>query len=428
MHFRPLILFANYFYGSFHFIVTIFAGVLLYRSFSDDYPRFRNTLAIATLLALIGFTFYPLAPPRMFPQLGFVDTLLKDPAFWSFNSGGAAKVSNQFAAMPSVHIAWSTWCACALGPRLQRRAARALAWAYPLITLTVIIITANHYILDAVAGLAVLAVAWIAGEHVHTGGTGRRPPGGPGARRRRGRHLVCPARDGSLRPRPHRARRVRHRTRAAIAHGRARRDHPLRGPDDRLSADAGVARVRRRRRHAGRAPRTVGGRQERLPCPIRRPPRRRPAPPHVQGPRPRRGARTRTRRGLPPGEHQRRRPAVEGSVPHAARSARHGRAARGVTRSSGDPQGAARPRREARSQRQPALVVGARARVGARHAPAGRAPHPVAARRLELLRGRASRRRRSRDGDVGRSRVAPRRRASGWRRTPTRSRASTGSR
>jgi hypothetical protein len=162
MHFRPLILFANYFYGSFHFVVTIFAGVLLYRSFSDDYPRFRNTIAIATLLALIGFTFYPLAPPRMFPQLGFVDTLLKDPAFWSFNSGGAAKVSNQFAAMPSVHIAWSTWCALALGPRLKRRAARVLAWAYPLITLTVIVITANHYLLDAVGGLAVLTMAWIA--------------------------------------------------------------------------------------------------------------------------------------------------------------------------------------------------------------------------------------------------------------------------
>ena len=77
LHFRPLILFANYYYGSFHFVVTIFAGIFLYRHFSDDYPRFRNTLAITTGLALIGFTLYPLAPPRMFP--GFVDTLLKDP-------------------------------------------------------------------------------------------------------------------------------------------------------------------------------------------------------------------------------------------------------------------------------------------------------------------------------------------------------------
>ena len=158
LHFRPLILFGNYYYGSFHFIVTIFAGIFLYRRYSDDYPRFRNTIAIATLLALIGFSFYPLAPPRMFP--GYVDTLLKDPAFWSFNSGGMQTISNQFAAMPSVHIAWSTWCAIALGPRLKAGWARALAWAYPVITFVVIIITANHYILDAVGGLVVLTIAW----------------------------------------------------------------------------------------------------------------------------------------------------------------------------------------------------------------------------------------------------------------------------
>jgi hypothetical protein len=168
LHSRPLILFGNYYYGSFHFIVTVFAGVFLYRRYSDDYPRFRNTLAIATLLALVGFTLYPLAPPRMFP--GFVDTLLKDPAFWSFNSGGVQNISNQFAAMPSVHIAWSTWCAIALAPRLENRTARALAWAYPIVTFIVIIITANHYILDAVAGLVVLAAAWFLANWVTRAG------------------------------------------------------------------------------------------------------------------------------------------------------------------------------------------------------------------------------------------------------------------
>jgi hypothetical protein len=158
LHFRPLILFSNYYYGSFHFVVTIFAGIFLYRRFSDDYPRFRNTIAIATALALIGFTLYPLAPPRMFP--GFVDTLLNDPAFWSFNSGGVQNISNQYAAMPSVHIAWATWCAIALGPRLKNPTARVLAWLYPVITFVVIVVTANHYILDAVGGLIVLAAAW----------------------------------------------------------------------------------------------------------------------------------------------------------------------------------------------------------------------------------------------------------------------------
>ena len=91
LHFRPLIIFSNYYYGSFHFIVTIYAGIFLYRHYTDDFPRFRNTIAITTAIALVGFTLYPLAPPRMFPQ--FVDTLLKDPAFWSFNSGGMQTAS-----------------------------------------------------------------------------------------------------------------------------------------------------------------------------------------------------------------------------------------------------------------------------------------------------------------------------------------------
>jgi hypothetical protein len=159
LHFRPLIIAANYFYGSFHFAVTIFSGVFLYRRFSDDYPRYRNTLAIATSLALIGFSLYPLAPPRMLP--GYVDTLIKDPAFWSFNSGGMQQVSNQFAAMPSVHICWATWCALALVPRLKSRIGKVLAAAYPVVTLMVIVITANHFVLDAVGGLVILALGWI---------------------------------------------------------------------------------------------------------------------------------------------------------------------------------------------------------------------------------------------------------------------------
>jgi hypothetical protein len=170
MHWRPLILGANYYYGSLHFIVTIFAGIFLYRKYSDDYPRYRNMLAIATALALIGFTFFPLAPPRMFPHLGFVDTLLKDPAFWSFDSGGAQKVSNQFAAMPSVHIAWAGWCALVLGPRLKNKTAATLAWAYPFVTVVVIVITANHYFLDAVGGVVILMVAWFVSDKVTRAG------------------------------------------------------------------------------------------------------------------------------------------------------------------------------------------------------------------------------------------------------------------
>ena len=83
LHFKPLIISANYFYGSFHFIVTIGVAVWLFRKYSDDYPRFRNTLAVTTALALIGFTIFPLMPPRLLEHFGyhtgFVDTLQKYP-------------------------------------------------------------------------------------------------------------------------------------------------------------------------------------------------------------------------------------------------------------------------------------------------------------------------------------------------------------
>ena len=105
-------------------------------------------------------------------NLGFVDTLAKDPAFWSFNSGGMKDVSNQFAAMPSVHIAWATWCAFALVPRVQHRWLKILAVIYPFITLTVIVITANHYILDAVGGLAIFFIGWGLSGRVTRAGRG----------------------------------------------------------------------------------------------------------------------------------------------------------------------------------------------------------------------------------------------------------------
>jgi hypothetical protein len=70
LHCKPLIITANYMYGSLHFIVTIWVAVWLFRSYSDDYPRYRNTLAVTTFLALIGFSFFPLMPPRLLHEAG----------------------------------------------------------------------------------------------------------------------------------------------------------------------------------------------------------------------------------------------------------------------------------------------------------------------------------------------------------------------
>jgi hypothetical protein len=175
LHFKPLVIACNYFYGSLHFIVTAGVGIYLFRKWSDDWPLWRNTLAITTGLALIGFITWPLMPPRLLDDYcashlhhacsyQFVDTLAKYPTFWSFSSGAVSKISNQYAAMPSVHCAWALWCACALVPRLKRPWAKLLAALYPVGTVTAIVLTGNHYVLDAVGGFAVLGIGYLAAK------------------------------------------------------------------------------------------------------------------------------------------------------------------------------------------------------------------------------------------------------------------------
>jgi hypothetical protein len=162
LHFKPLMIGSNYFYGSLHFVATAGVMIYLFRRWSDDYPIWRNTLAVTTAIALIGFMFWPLMPPRLMPDsYGFVDTLAKYPTFWTFNSGAVNKISNQYAAMPSVHCAWALWCACALVPRVKHTWARVLAVLYPVATVTAIVLTANHYFLDAVGGFAVLGIGYL---------------------------------------------------------------------------------------------------------------------------------------------------------------------------------------------------------------------------------------------------------------------------
>jgi hypothetical protein len=160
---RWFIQFWNLFYGTFHFVVTAFCIVWLFRRFPERYIRWRTTLACTTALALLGFAFYPLVPPRLLAEHGFhgysfVDTLQRFGGLWSFDDGPMSKVSNQYAAMPSLHFAWSTWCALVLVPTVRHTWAKALAVAYPILTLFAIVVTANHYWLDALGGAVILAL------------------------------------------------------------------------------------------------------------------------------------------------------------------------------------------------------------------------------------------------------------------------------
>ena len=110
-------------------------------------------------------------PPRLLftaghGTYGFVDSLAKYPTFWSFDSGAIQNISNQYAAMPSLHFGWSSWCALVMAPTFRRRWARGLMWAYPFVTLFAIVVTANHYVLDAVGGAAALGLGFLLGRLV----------------------------------------------------------------------------------------------------------------------------------------------------------------------------------------------------------------------------------------------------------------------
>jgi hypothetical protein len=163
---RLFVQFWDVFYGTAHFIVTAVALIVMFRTMKGRYPLWRNTLACTTALALIGFATFPLMPPRLLHEYGFVDTLQRYGGLWSFDSGAMQKISNQYAAMPSLHFAWSSWSALVLLPRLKRPWAKALMIAYPFITLFCIVVTANHYILDAAGGALVLTVGFLIGRAI----------------------------------------------------------------------------------------------------------------------------------------------------------------------------------------------------------------------------------------------------------------------
>ncbi|WP_246494143.1 bifunctional glycosyltransferase 87/phosphatase PAP2 family protein [Streptomyces zagrosensis] len=162
----------NYYYTTFHFLVPMALLAWLYACRPATYRWARTPLALGTLLALLGFWLYPLAPPRLM-DMGYIDTAhgpqdLNDPDF-----GALTKLSNQYAAMPSLHIGWSLWCAVVIVLVAPKMWMKVLGVLYPLLTTAVIVGTANHYLLDAVGGAAVV-MAGFGLQYVLTG-AGRAP-------------------------------------------------------------------------------------------------------------------------------------------------------------------------------------------------------------------------------------------------------------
>ncbi|MEU4032967.1 phosphatase PAP2 family protein [Streptomyces collinus] len=152
-----LIIGMNYYYATLHFVVTLGVLVWLYRWHPGRYAAARLVLFATTGVALVGYYLFPLAPPRLTSGGRFVDTVMVHHTWGSMASGDLKHMSNQYAAMPSMHIGWSLWCGLTVYALASVPWARLLGLLYPVATLVVIVATANHFWLDAVGGGLCLA-------------------------------------------------------------------------------------------------------------------------------------------------------------------------------------------------------------------------------------------------------------------------------
>jgi hypothetical protein len=164
VHAVPLLaVLADYVYASLHYLVTPIVLVWFAVRHRDGYRRGRNALLIATALGLIGFWLFPTAPPRLLDAAAFLDTMavFSDWGWWGEAASaprGMEGLSNQYAALPSLHVGWALWCALQVRANTSSRLLRRWAWTYPALITLVVMATANHYLLDAVAGAAVVLV------------------------------------------------------------------------------------------------------------------------------------------------------------------------------------------------------------------------------------------------------------------------------
>jgi hypothetical protein len=155
LHQRGLVEASNVFYAGAHVPALGILLVWLFVRHRDRFARYRDTLAVLTLLCLLAYI-VPVAPPRLLPRLGMVDTgLLYHQSVYGRPGTG---IADQLSAMPSVHMAWSLFIAFT-AIMVSGSRWRWFIVAHPAVTMLVVVVTANHYWLDGAGAALLLAVA-----------------------------------------------------------------------------------------------------------------------------------------------------------------------------------------------------------------------------------------------------------------------------
>jgi hypothetical protein len=152
---HPLLVQAcNLYYDILHFPLLGACLVWLYAWHRDAYPRIRTTVALFTGVSLL-IQFIPVAPPRLLAETGMVDTAVKyGQSVYSWAGGFDA---DELSAMPSVHVGWAVIVALAV-ITVSRSRWRWLAAGYPLLTMLVVVVTANHFWLDGIVAAVLVAM------------------------------------------------------------------------------------------------------------------------------------------------------------------------------------------------------------------------------------------------------------------------------
>jgi hypothetical protein len=153
-----LVQLANSLYTLLFYPVIISFGIWAYRCHRQQYSIARNALFISAAIGLSCFAFYPMAPPRLLPSLGFVDTLDK---YLKLNASSLpAFLVNQYAAMPSFHVGWTLLIGMATFRIAKTWWLKLVGILLPLLMLVTVIATANHFILDAIAGAVLVSLSY----------------------------------------------------------------------------------------------------------------------------------------------------------------------------------------------------------------------------------------------------------------------------
>ena len=153
---------ASYAYATLHYVITVAVLVWLYLRRPAQYRLARSVLVGTTCLALVCFWAMPTAPPRLL-SAEYVDVLAATApwGWWGTAASaprGMAALTNQYAALPSMHVGWALWAGAAVALLARRRLVRYIAAGYPLLVGVVVVVTGNHYVLDALAGAAAVCV------------------------------------------------------------------------------------------------------------------------------------------------------------------------------------------------------------------------------------------------------------------------------